>query len=180
MRNIYKSPESLQVEDAKKEFLGVLGRPFNFFHCWEILRDQEKWKNQLKGLPEEPQLDSAEAGAGKDSTSAAGTPESVRPMGRDSAKKQRSSSVGASTESNAYLEVLQSLNDRKEQRLKASEEFRQDFKRKLELKEISVQQVERDMDYKIMMTNTDNLNPTQRRFILMQQEAILRKWGIND
>ncbi|OEL21846.1 hypothetical protein BAE44_0017135 [Dichanthelium oligosanthes] len=71
--------------------------------------------------------------------------------------------------------------------MKVSDEWRQDFRRKIELKEKVVQQVdreyalrERDMDYKIMMTNTNSLNPAQRQYIMMQQMEILRKFGIND
>ncbi|OEL26212.1 hypothetical protein BAE44_0012769 [Dichanthelium oligosanthes] len=54
-------------------------------------------------------------------------------MGHDSAKKQRTSELGNSTDSTACLEVLQKMNVHKGILIKGEEEWRQDFKAKVEV-----------------------------------------------
>jgi hypothetical protein len=92
------------VKDALHMYAGILESPFKFLHCWLILRHEHKWNAFVASLTK-PIAEAQEQ-----------TPEKVndhtpferveRPMGRDKAKKLRSSSASSS---NACLEMLQKI-----------------------------------------------------------------------
>jgi hypothetical protein len=102
---------NFQVKDALQMYAGILESPFKFLHCWLILGHEHKWNTFLGSLTKsiaEAQEQTPEMV--KDHT----LPERVeRPMGRDKAKKLRSSSNASS--SSACLEMLQKMqNDRQD------------------------------------------------------------------
>ncbi|OEL38669.1 hypothetical protein BAE44_0000313 [Dichanthelium oligosanthes] len=85
----------------------LVGKSFQFMHCWHILRHQKKWQYWVQGKSDEPLLMGVGGSASNDNIGNVANPESGQPIGRDSAKKQRSSEQVTSSDSSACLEVLQ-------------------------------------------------------------------------
>jgi hypothetical protein len=95
-----------QVKDALQMYAGILESSYRFVHCWLILRHENKWNTFLASLstPNNAENDGKTVEGSKEDTLPARI---ERPMGRDKAKKQRSSS--SSSNSTACLEVLQKM-----------------------------------------------------------------------
>jgi len=93
--------------------------PFQFMHCWKILRYEAKWNDRLLEVNSTPSVRKA---AASDPTVRQGANESLvnegandsleRPEGRDSAKRRRVKEDSAS--SHAAVEVLQQIHQRNE------------------------------------------------------------------
>jgi hypothetical protein len=107
----------MQLGDAMRVFEGVAGHPFNFLHCWMILRGERKWEDKLKGVEEGQKKKSrmpADPSSTAQGTDSEGPDSASRPMGRDAAKKRRSMQQSGSETSTACLAVLQQMTTTRE------------------------------------------------------------------
>jgi len=113
MHHIYVYSFFSQIEDALKQYQGQVGKQFQFLHCWYVLRQHKKWQDWVLGKVEDsrPVKESRTSCSAEQDTS--GEADSVRPMGRDAAKKRRSENAGSSS-SSACLEVLQRMSMNRE------------------------------------------------------------------
>ncbi|KAJ1297452.1 hypothetical protein BS78_01G377400 [Paspalum vaginatum] len=97
-----------RIEEAKAIFHLLQNKPFKFMHYWEMLHGERKWldhiarkRNDGEDEPMKVSTDHANT-----LTEPAKTPQ-THPMGRDSAKKRRSSDSAYSNASSAFFEVMQ-------------------------------------------------------------------------
>jgi hypothetical protein len=76
----------VQIDDAIKMHEAV--EPFQFMHCWKILRDKPKWNDKVLELNNS----TSQANSGSAAVAEGGNENSMpaRPEGRDSAKKRES------------------------------------------------------------------------------------------
>ncbi|PUZ53501.1 hypothetical protein GQ55_5G056200 [Panicum hallii var. hallii] len=128
--------EEDRIEDAKKQYHALVGKPFAFMHCWESLRGQRKWLDLVgaKGKDadnngEESTPDLVDLGFPEEDAN------DSRPIGRDSAKKRRSSELQSSSTASAYVEVewATAFNDREDWKLTLEEKKREDGIMKMDL-----------------------------------------------
>ncbi|KAL6647726.1 hypothetical protein ACP70R_015163 [Stipagrostis hirtigluma subsp. patula] len=100
-----------RVDDAVKMYEKT--EPFQFMHCWKMLRNEAKWNEKLLELRSTPTVGkgaTAPASNPAPASSGNGSAPLERPEGRDSAKRRRAKEdTGSST---AAIEVLQQMHDR--------------------------------------------------------------------
>ena len=117
-----------QLEDALLEYEELYKDRFKYLHCWEILKSQNKWLEEIskkaksKGQGDEVLPIDVEDSLGSSSSG----PE--RPIGRDSAKKRRSSSAAAGSATSSAIEVMQQMNQNREMKMKIESAWAEDFK----------------------------------------------------
>ncbi|WVZ98928.1 hypothetical protein U9M48_044298 [Paspalum notatum var. saurae] len=101
---------SLQTLWAASNFADLEGHPFGLLHCWDLLKDEPKWRDPPEQhedrLVEEVSHNSNKEGKEGEKTIG------KRPMGRDRAKanNKRSKSVSGDTSSSEYATRLQDLS----------------------------------------------------------------------
>lgn len=98
--------ETERIEDAKTVYRSLERHNFPYLHCWEVLRDENKWKAVLTGKEEDDEDDDEDIQLRSRPEASVGG-ESVRPLGRDSSKKRRSSEINNSQEAGSIAEVMQ-------------------------------------------------------------------------
>ncbi|OEL23052.1 hypothetical protein BAE44_0015929 [Dichanthelium oligosanthes] len=138
-------------------------------HCWNILKHQEKWKPGKQSKPNEQGLGGIDGSGQKEAADSAPALDSVRPMGRDSAKKQRTSEQGTSSDSAACVDVLQKMTVNRELIIKAEEDWRKDFKEKINIKK-------KEREDRIMLADMTKLDELQRQYVWREQLRILRSY----
>jgi hypothetical protein len=116
-----------QIEDAVKMY--EQKEPFQFMHCWKILRYEAKWNDKLlevnstRNVRKEPAASEpvvtqgandpvGDQGANDPLGQQGASDPLERPEGRDSAKRRRAKEESAS--SNAAVEVLQQIHQKNE------------------------------------------------------------------
>jgi hypothetical protein len=177
--------------------------------CMVILRKEQKWNEFLaeKWAPNSKVAEGAATPPDGDGTQFSpidvnATPNFVRPMGRDKAKRLHTSSSGAS--SSACLEVLQKIQcDRAqfEDKLEAqskdeSKEMAGRYEKKLALqqeavniqkclleKQVTLQErvlvlQKKEREDRVMGIDLDKMSPWARSYYLQQQKEIAEKKGI--
>jgi hypothetical protein len=106
---------NLQVKDALQMFESMHKKQFRFMHCWYMLRQEVKWTTWLSSCETPHNTGNvnvnetgSQARQGEDQF---GSPSDtfVRPMGRDRAKKARSTST--SINSTACMAMLQKFQE---------------------------------------------------------------------
>jgi hypothetical protein len=98
-------------------YAGIVGNPFKLIHCWLILRHLSKWNDWLakewqKGTKKASVQDVSQGSPGasvQDGTEGSTVP--TRPIGRDKAKRLRTTPAGTSSSSSAYIDVLQKIHE---------------------------------------------------------------------
>ena len=118
-------------------------KPWQFGHCWEILRDEPKWNDYVLECSKPKQGGNGKAAAGPSDTPTApmvGSPTPLaRPEGRDSAKRRRGKAPMEDTASSVAVEMLHKIHSRgqemDEQDAKHRDELLQVERAKLELQE---------------------------------------------
>jgi hypothetical protein len=187
----------LQIEDALQLFLGQVGKPFQFMHCWTVLRNTRKWEDWIatKGADSAGDREAPNAEEGQEFHAGAG--ELCRPIGRDKAKKTRHSEGKQSSESSACIELFQQMAKNKElknqQEAMWASEYKQVQERQLALKEESTRRqlalqeeqtrIQREQleyqrlehDSKIMMMDLSSFSDVAREYFLGMQREILEK-----
>jgi hypothetical protein len=168
----------LQIEDAKKQYHGLVGKPFTFMHCWESLCGQRKWLD-LVGAK----------GKDADNNGEESTPDLVdlsfpeedandtHPIGRDSAKKRRSNKLQSSSTASAYVEVLQKMTDHKGKQIVAEVEWANAFNDR-EDRKLTLEEKKREDG--IMKMDLSALDPYQRRYFRREIKAILARTPADD
>ncbi|OEL19251.1 hypothetical protein BAE44_0019730 [Dichanthelium oligosanthes] len=181
------------------------GEDFKYLHCWRLLWGEPKWLNKVTGQGEGASKGKSPAGP---SSSAQGTDstlpaDSGRPIGRDSAKKRRSSEQATAASNSACLEVLQDMHvSRKSVLEERTSRYERTFdveSKKIALKERLVQvqeeallqqrhmfqfqiqeaqEAREDREERVMTMDLSMLNPEQRGYWKGRQAEILRrrKW----
>lgn len=176
-------------------FEGMHKNQFRFMNCWYMLRREVKWTTWLSSC-ETPHNNTGNVNVNKTGSQAKqgedkfGSPSDtfVRPMGRDRAKKARSTSTSSnSTACMALLEKFQEDRARFEEKATkyedldaaSTEEDRRDMKmyrdRKIQLSEnmFKLHQLKRD-DH-IMNMDLDKVAPYARDYYVYMQKDILAR-----
>ncbi|XP_025815637.1 glutathione S-transferase T3-like [Panicum hallii] len=166
------------IEDAKKQYHALVGKPFAFMHCWESLRGQRKWLDLVgaKGKDadnngEESAPDLVDLGFPEEDAN------DSRPIGRDSAKKRRSSELQSSSTASAYVEVLQKMTDHKGKQIVAEVEWATAFNDR-EDRKLTLEEKKREDG--IMKMDLSALDPYQRRYFRREIKAILARTRADD
>jgi hypothetical protein len=162
----------LQLDEAVRTYEALHGK-WHLMHCWNVLKQNEKWKSGQQPPPDDGRLGSLQGSRDKETVDSASTPVSVRPMGRDSAKKQRSSDLANSTESTGCLEVLQKMTMQKDEELKGDADWRLDYKQTVELQRRKEERKEREWALQIMRADLSSMDDVQREFYLLERRRIL-------
>ena len=174
-----------QIEDALKQYQGQVGKPFQFLHCWYVLRQHKKWQDWVSGKVEDPRPVKESRTSCSADQDTSGDPDSVRPMGRDAAKKRRNE-AGGSSSSSACLEVLQRMAMNRELKNQSeaawAEEHREMQREKLALQreqtalhreQINLTKFEHEQ--RIMLMDLDKYSGWVREYFLRLQEDIINK-----
>jgi len=183
-----------QLKDALLLYEELEGSQFRFLHCWLILRHENKWTS---GLSTEPNGENSENPQLPELPNDDGTlpPRMDKPLGRDRAKKQRSGN--ASSQSSAYLEVLQKMSmdqrasqewheaankeayiedaTRAERKLQVQEEQLQISYRTLNIQERMLALQETAVEQKVMDMDTEKMAPWVRAYYVNLQKKISEK-----
>jgi hypothetical protein len=180
--------EDDKVKDALQMYEGIIGCQFKFVHCWLMLRNEAKWNNWLASLSSPS---NAQEGRPADATEDETFPPKIaKPIGRDRAKKQRTSSDSSNSKSSACLEVLQKMQvDRNafDERVEAAskdevQEIASRAERKLNLIEqqvkiqhemLQMQKVEQERQF--MAVDVDKMAPWVRDYYISMQKQISAK-----
>jgi hypothetical protein len=179
--------EDDKVKDALQMYEGIIGCQFKFVHCWLMLRNEAKWNNWLASLSSPS---NAQEGRPADATEDETLPPKIaKPIGRDRAKKQRTSSDSSNSKSSACLEVLQKMQvDRNafDERVEAAskdevQEIASRAERKLNLIEqvkiqhemLQMQKVEQERQF--MAVDVDKMAPWVRDYYISMQKQISAK-----
>jgi len=185
-----------QIKDALQMYQALIEKPFKYLHCWFMLRNEMKWNAWLASLdtpeaqPAEPTLNQQDEHTDNLQPRDDSVPTTlVRPIGRDRAKKLRSSSTSASN-SSACLEMLQKFQaDRaryEEQIVAAASD---ESKIKLDLKKRQVKATEdmvklqlqeredrmHEREDRIMQLDLDKVAPYLREYYMKLQQQIIAK-----
>ena len=167
-----------QLEDALLEYEELYKDCFKYLHCWEILKSQNKWLEEIskkaksKGQGDEVLPIDVEDSLGSSSSG----PE--RPIGRDSAKKRRSSSAAAGSATSSAIEVMQQMNQNREMKMKIESAWAEDFKasneRLIAIKERELELQLKAREDRIMLEKHTDLDEFQRKYLRAQRKKIVR------
>jgi hypothetical protein len=133
----------LQVKDAIRVYEQI--KPWQFAHCWEIMREEPKWNNYLLecNKPKQPvNKDNQPAPALETPATRA---QIERPEGRDSVKKRRAAVEESS--SSVAVEMLQKIHNRGQQL------DEQEAKQKEEL--IAIERAKFDLQQKALLAKIE-------------------------
>ncbi|WVZ52355.1 hypothetical protein U9M48_003425 [Paspalum notatum var. saurae] len=103
------------IKDACDWFKELKKKDFQFLHCWRVLRGTRKWEDYVekKLAKRKGNNDSNDSGA---HTSDTDSPREIpKPMGRDKAKKMRSSGATPTSDPDA-LSIFQRMAESSEQK----------------------------------------------------------------
>jgi hypothetical protein len=170
---------------------GLVGSVFKFIHCWFILCNESKWQAHLTTTfaPNAGEHKEVVGGQAEEANKDVTLPPKIsRPIGRDKAKKMRSSST--SSNSTACLEVLQSMRsdqqaheERVEQATGATEDAtaaRSERKLAIQEQQLVLQErmlrVQEEREENLVMTiDLDKMTPWARDYYIMKQKEIVEK-----
>ncbi|KAJ1288145.1 hypothetical protein BS78_02G067500 [Paspalum vaginatum] len=116
------NPSGMTEQDRIKAAVAIFRekrkKPFKLIHCWEILCNERKWLDYRARNKKDDEDDSMEVSIDHANTSSepAQTPQ-ARPIGRDFAKKRRSSDTAYSNASSAFLEVMQQIGASRDKKM---------------------------------------------------------------
>jgi hypothetical protein len=182
-------------------YAGIAGSPFKLIHCWLILHHSAKWNDWLakewnKGTKDKASVQDvtqdSPGASGQEGTGGSNVP--TRPIGRDKAKRLRTSPAGSSSSSSAYIDVLQKIHEDRSKydaRVEAAtiEEAqaiatRAERKLALQEKHVSIQgkQLEiatellnlqkEDREDKVMSLDVEKMSPWVRDYYIRKQKEI--------
>jgi hypothetical protein len=156
--------------------------PFQFMHCWKILRNEPKWNDKVL------ELNSNSAGTGGEGSSQANTtpaavPEGgnensmlARPEGRDSAKRKR---VADASSSSTAVDVLQRIHDNREKCQQKEDEqmvqilTRKDEKLSLQREYLDLKKQQREENLILRRQEADNAAKHAEAQLLAAEAAIM-------
>ncbi|KAL6639487.1 hypothetical protein ACP70R_023217 [Stipagrostis hirtigluma subsp. patula] len=114
-RNESGKNEQDRIEDAVKMYEAA--EPFQFMHCWKILRNEAKWNDKLLELNSHS-ASTGGRGFSQEDLEPVAVPEEVnlsnplaRPEGRDSAKRKRATEASSSS---SAVDVLHRIHENRE------------------------------------------------------------------
>lgn len=185
--------ESDRIEDAVQQFRGLLGKPFQFLHCWQVLRNMRKWEDWVSGKKDDstPNIEEGETERGsqgqaeRDEEAYSGAAEIRRPIGRDRAKKRRSEG-GQSSSSSACLELFERMAKNRELKHQQETVWAENSKnaqdRQLAVMEEHARMQREQLDFtrfleenKIMLMDLGNCSEIARGYFLEIQQEIADK-----
>ena len=156
--------------------------PFQFMHCWKILRNESKWNDKVL------ELNSNSAGIGGEGSSQANTaPTAVadegnensipaRPAGRDSTKRKR---VADASSSSTTVDVLQRIHDNREKCQQKEDEqmvqilTRKDEKLSLQREYLDLKKQQREENLILRKQEADNVAKQAEAQLLTAEAAIM-------
>ncbi|CAL4955711.1 unnamed protein product [Urochloa decumbens] len=106
-----------KTSEAAATYAVVEGHNFQFMHCWELLKDEPKWRDMIQKGGQHAAADRSgdhipqglnTINLGDDDPAAAASRK--RPMGRDTAKASRKNCSSVSTSSSEYASKMQEIS----------------------------------------------------------------------
>jgi hypothetical protein len=149
--------------------------PFQFMHCWKILRNESKWNDKLLEINN----NSAGTGGGSSQGNAEGGNDNsmpARPDGRDSAKRKR---VADASSSSTTVDVLQRIHDNREKcQQKEDEQMVQiltwkDEKLSLQREYLELKKKQREENLILRKQEADNVAKQAEAQLLTAEAAIM-------
>ena len=156
--------------------------PFQFMHCWKILRNESKWNDKVL------ELNSNSAGTGGEGSSQANTaPTAVadegnensipaRPAGRDSTKRKR---VADASSSSTAVDVFQRIHDNREKCQQKEDEqmvqilTRKDEKLSLQREYLDLKKQQREENLILRKQEAHNVAKQAKAQLLTAEAAIM-------
>jgi hypothetical protein len=129
--------------------------PWQFRHCWEILKDEPRWNNALL------EIQNTKKGKKKQATPETDTPTPTaptasepleRPEGRDSAKRRRARQLTEEASSSPAVEMLQKMHDR-DQEMDERDNKQKEELMSIERTKVQIQQKSLDVQIEISEKN---------------------------
>jgi hypothetical protein len=183
----------LQITEANELYRSLVGVPFAYEHCWNLLKNCPKWstnndktRKRLFGNASSPFTESP-INLGEDNVSTSNFVDLERLEGRKAAKERLNKKKSNDNNDDIVVRLLTQMNERAmiatERKLQlmektsAQEDTRIQFEGKkirVEAEKIRVEQAKLRVDEnKIMLTDTSGLSESQREYIRIRQMEIL-------
>ena len=154
-------------------FAEFIGKPFQYEHCWNILKMERKWTDNLT--------------SNKRAKEPSSTPNLDRSLGRKASKKQlknkeKQTNVERSLDHHHWNERMEVERQKVElhdkiyaQQEKALEQHR----KQLEIEERHVQEIQMQNEMKIMETDTTSMDPISATYWNNLKIEVMKKRGFN-
>jgi len=176
----------LQITEANELYRSLVGVPFAYEHCWNLLKNCPKWSTNndktRKRLFENASSPFTESpiNLGEDNVSTSNFVDLERPEGRKAAKERLNKKKNNDNNDDIVVGLLTQMNERAmiatERKLQLMEKTsaQEDTRIQFEGEKIRVEQAKLRVDEdKIMLTDTSGLSESQREYIRIRQMEIL-------
>ena len=180
-------------------FAKIIGKPFQYEHCWNILKMKRKWTGNLTsnkrakthstGSPtESAHVESCYSTPYLgDDTEPSSSPNLDRSLGRKASKKQlknkeKQTDIERSLDHHHLNERMEMERQKVERHNKiyAQQEIALEQHRKqLEIKERQMQEIQMQNDMKIMETDTTGMDPLSATYWNNLKIEVMKKLGFN-
>ena len=180
-------------------FAKIIGKPFQYEYCWNILKMKRKWTGNLTsnkrakthstGSPaESTHVESCYSTSYLgDDIKPSSTPNLNRPLGRKASNKQfknkeKQTDVEISLDHrhwNERMEVKRQKVERQDKIYAQQEIALEQHRKQLEIKEIQVQKIQMQNEMKIMETDTTGMGPIYVTYWNNLKIEVMKKRGFN-
>ena len=180
-------------------FANIIGKPFQYEHCWNILKMERKWignltsnkkaKTHSTGSPaESTHVESCHSTPYLgDDIQPSSTPNLDRPLGRKASKKQlknkeKQTDVKRSLDHhhwNERMEVERQKVERQDKIYAQQEIALEQHRKQLEIEKRHVQEIQMQNEMKIMETDTIDMDPIYATYWNNLKIKVMQKRGFN-
>ena len=180
-------------------FAKIIGKPFQYEHCWNILKMERKWTtNMTSNKRAKTHSTSSPAGSAHvescystpylgDGTERSSSPNLDRPLDRKASKKQlknkeKQTDVERSLDHhhwNKRMEVERQKVERHNKIYAQQEIALEQHRKQLEIEERQVQEIQMQNKMKIMETDTTDMNPLSATYWNNLKIEVMQKRGFN-
>ncbi|KAL6547359.1 hypothetical protein OROMI_023080 [Orobanche minor] len=121
------------IQAARKMYSSIMKGPFKFDHCWDLLKNEPKWKHSdqstavKRKLPGSSRRVTAEAVNVVETDEPSKVDNNERPIGRKLAKERKRASKNPNLDVPGLTNVLSSLKEEKQKKTNLSNEQRSEF-----------------------------------------------------
>ena len=180
-------------------FAKIIRKPFQYEHCWNILKMERKW---IGNLTSNKRAKTHSTGSYAESTHVescystpylgddiepSSTPNLDRPLGRKASKKQlknkeKQTDVERSLDHrhwNERMEVERQKVERQDKIYAQQEIALEQHRKQLEIEERQVQEIQMQNEMKIMETDTTGMDSISATYWNNMKIEVMKKWGFN-
>ena len=172
-------------------FAKITGKPFQYEHCWNILKMERKWTTNLTSN-KRAKTHSTGSPTGStpylgDDTERSSSPNLDRPLGRKASKKQlknkeKQTDVERSLDHhhwNERMEVERQKVERQNKIYAQQEIALEQHRKQLAIEERHVQEIQMQNEMKIMETDTTAMDPLSATYWNNLKIEVMKKRGFN-